>query len=39
MKERGVYNKYTIKRIIDNLGSVQQETWLTDEEISIPYCI
>ena len=32
MKERGVYNKDTIKRIIDNLGSVQQETWLTDEE-------
>ena len=32
MKERGVYTKETITRIIDNYGSVQQETWLTDEE-------
>jgi ribonucleotide reductase alpha subunit len=32
MKERGVYNPETVKRIISNLGSVQNETWLTDEE-------
>ena len=35
MKERDVYNKDTIKRIVDNLGSVQQETWLSDEEKAV----
>lgn len=32
MKERGVYNEKTVNRIIDNLGSVQQEEWLTPHE-------
>lgn len=32
MRERGVYNPDTIKRIIANKGSVQEEDWLTDEE-------
>lgn len=32
MKERGMYNKKTVNRIIANLGSVQQEEWLTDHE-------
>lgn len=32
MKERGKYNPATIKRIIDNKGSVQQEKWLSDLE-------
>jgi ribonucleoside-diphosphate reductase alpha chain len=32
MKERGVYDDPTIKRLVDNLGSVQEEEWLTDEE-------
>lgn len=32
MKERGMYNKKTVNRIIANLGSVQQEDWLTDHE-------
>lgn len=32
MKEKGVYNKNTITRIRDNMGSVQKEDWLTAEE-------
>lgn len=32
MKEKGMYNKKTVNRIIANLGSVQQEDWLTDHE-------
>jgi len=32
MQERGVYNKRTVERIRDNMGSVQTEEWLTDEE-------
>lgn len=32
MKERGMYNKKTVNRIIANLGSVQQEDWLTEHE-------
>lgn len=32
MKERDMYNKKTVNRIIANLGSVQQEDWLTDHE-------
>lgn len=32
MKERGHYNEKTINRIIENLGSVQQEEWLTTHE-------
>lgn len=32
MKERGVYNQDTLDRIIANLGSVQQEDWLSDKE-------
>lgn len=32
MVERGVYNKETIDRIVNNLGSVQQEDWMTPEE-------
>lgn len=32
MKERGVNNKATIERIRDNMGSVQNEDWMTDEE-------
>jgi ribonucleoside-diphosphate reductase alpha chain len=32
MKERGVYNKETIKDIERNSGSVQHVSWLTDEE-------
>lgn len=32
MKDRGVYNKETIDRIIANIGSVQDEDWLTDHE-------
>lgn len=32
MKERDVYNQATIWSIIDNRGSVQHVTWLTDEE-------
>ena len=32
MQEREVYNKRTIERIRDAMGSVQQEEWLTDEE-------
>jgi ribonucleoside-diphosphate reductase alpha chain len=32
MKNRGVYNTKTIKRIIDNVGSVQQEDWLSAHE-------
>ena len=32
MKERGVYSQETLKRIIGNLGSVQTEDWLTEDE-------
>lgn len=32
MNERGMYTPETIKRIVANLGSVQQEDWLTDHE-------
>jgi ribonucleoside-diphosphate reductase alpha chain len=32
MKERGVYDDPTIKRLVANLGSVQEEDWLTDHE-------
>lgn len=32
MKERGMFNKTVIERIRDNMGSVQQEDWLTDHE-------
>lgn len=32
MKARGVYNPETIKRIIDEKGSVQWADWLSDEE-------
>ena len=32
MKERSMYNKKTVNRIIANLGSVQQEDWLTEHE-------
>lgn len=32
MKTKGVYNAETIQDIIDNLGSVQHVTWLTEDE-------
>ncbi len=32
MVDRGVYNRKTIKDIIDNLGSVQHVDWLTTDE-------
>ena len=32
MKEKGVYSQDTVSRIIKNIGSVQNEDWLTDEE-------
>lgn len=32
MKEKGAYNKTTVERIRDNMGSVQGESWLTDHE-------
>jgi ribonucleoside-diphosphate reductase alpha chain len=32
MKERGVYNKQTIRDILEHIGSVQHVTWLTDHE-------
>ena len=32
MKDRGMYSKKTVNRIIANLGSVQQEDWLTEHE-------
>ena len=32
MQERGVYNKRTVERIRDNMGSVQEEEWLDDHE-------
>jgi len=32
MKERGVYNEETMKRISEDQGSVQAEDWLTQEE-------
>jgi len=35
MKERGVYNKETITRIIQHAGSLQQETWLSEEEKNV----
>lgn len=35
MKERGVYNKTTVTRIRENMGSVQTEDWLTDHEKAV----
>ena len=32
MQDRGVYNKRTVERIRDNMGSVQKEEWLDDHE-------
>lgn len=32
MKEKGKYNKSTIKSIVDNQGSVQHLDWLTEQE-------
>lgn len=32
MKDRGVYNKTTVERIRENMGSVLFEDWLSDEE-------
>lgn len=32
MKERNVYNEETINRIAENYGSVQNESWLSDDE-------
>jgi ribonucleoside-diphosphate reductase alpha chain len=32
MKERGVYNKKTVNRILANMGSCQKEDWMTDDE-------
>lgn len=32
MKERGVYNKQTMKRIADNQGSIFAEDWLSTDE-------
>lgn len=32
MKERNVYNKHTVERIRDKMGSVQDEDWLSDHE-------
>lgn len=32
MKERGVYNKTTVERIRSAMGSVREETWLTEDE-------
>jgi len=32
MKQKGVYNKATLKTIIDNFGSVQHVDWLDEEE-------
>ena len=32
MQERGVYNKRTVERIRDSMGSVQEESWLDDHE-------
>lgn len=35
MQERGVYDDLTIKRMSANLGSVQGESWLDEEEKSV----
>lgn len=35
MKERGMYDKETMKRIADDQGSVQGEDWLTDHEKAV----
>ena len=35
MKERGVYNKKTIKTITERFGSVQHVDWLSDDEKSV----
>lgn len=35
MKERGVYNKKTIKRITERFGSVQHVDWLSDDEKAV----
>lgn len=35
MKERGVYNKKTIKSITERFGSVQHVDWLSDEEKAV----
>ena len=35
MKEKGVYTKKYIQEIIDNFGSVQKVSWLTDEEKAV----
>lgn len=35
MKERGVYNKRTIKTITDRFGSVQHVAWLSDDEKAV----
>lgn len=32
MKSKGIYNKKNIKEIVDAKGSVQEVSWLTDEE-------
>lgn len=32
MKEKGVYNKQTIQEVIDAFGSVQEVSWLTNDE-------
>nr|DAR11681.1 MAG TPA: ribonucleoside-diphosphate reductase subunit alpha [Caudoviricetes sp.] len=35
MKERGVYNKKTIKSITEHFGSVQHVDWLSDDEKAV----
>lgn len=35
MKERGVYNKQTIKTITERFGSVQHVDWLSDDEKAV----
>jgi ribonucleoside-diphosphate reductase alpha chain len=35
MKEKGVYSDATIKNIINNSGSVQQVSWLSDDEKAV----
>lgn len=35
MKERGVYNKKTVNRIREAMGSVQDEDWLTQHEKAV----
>lgn len=32
MRDKGVYNKRTVERIRDNMGSVQDEEWLDNHE-------